>query len=75
MTFVWHVDYGVDDTFVRVVVIHRPLAANRNSNCVVVMVALVHSLDSAMPVDPYQCRNTLDQVTTAKCLYVCELSK
>lgn len=65
MTFVWHVDCDADGTFVRVAVIRHPLAADRNSNCVVAMVALVHNLDSATPVDPYQCRSTHVQAITA----------
>lgn len=66
MTFVWHVDYDADGTFERVAAIHRPLVANRNLNCVAATVASVHNLDSATPVDPYLCRNTLDQAIATK---------
>lgn len=64
MTFVWHEDCDVDDTFVRDAATRRPSVANRNWNCVVVVVALVHNLDSVMPADPYRCRNILDRATT-----------
>ena len=66
MTFVWREDYAVDGKGERVEETLHPLVANRNWNCVFVVVALVHNLDFVMLVDPYQCLNIHVLVIAAK---------
>lgn len=62
MTFVWHEDYDVHDTFERDVVIRLRSEVDKSLNYAVATVALAHNLGFVYPVDPYRCRSIHDQV-------------
>lgn len=49
MTFAWHEDYGVHDTFERVAVIRPRSEVDKSLNYAVVTVVLVHNLGSEYP--------------------------
>lgn len=62
MTFVWHEDYDVHDTFERAAVIHPRSEVDKSLNYAVVTVVLVHNLGFGFGSDPCQCRSIHDQV-------------
>lgn len=57
MTFVWHVDCDVHDTFERDAVIRLRSEVDKSLNYAVATVALAHNLGFEYPVDPYRCRS------------------
>lgn len=65
MTFVWHVDYDVHDTFERDAVIRLRSEVDKSLNYDVAMVVSVHNLGSGYPVDPYRCRSIHGPVKAA----------
>lgn len=65
MTFVWHEDYGVHDTFARDAVIRPQSEVDKSLNYAVAAVALARNLGFEYPVDPCLCRNIHDPVKAA----------
>lgn len=65
MTFVWHVDCDVHDTFERDAVIRLRSEVDKSLNYAVATVALAHNLDFEYPVDPYRCRSIHGPVKAA----------